>query len=152
MTGPGASPDDGSHDGHDRGDPVRFGYTIVYVPDVPAALDFYRRAFDLPAGFLHGSGQYGQLDTGATTLAFTAHTLGERVIPGGYTPLDPAAPPAGFELTFVAEQVDEAFDTAVAAGATPLSEPHDEPWGQRVCYVRDPFGTLVGIASPVAGS
>jgi lactoylglutathione lyase len=131
---------------------VELGYTIIYVPDVAAALDFYTRAFGLATGFLHESGQYGELATGSTALAFTAHALGEQVVPGGYTPVDPAAPPAGFEITLVTEDVDAAFATAVAAGARSLAEPHDEPWGQRVSYVRDPFGTLVGIASPLGGA
>lgn len=129
---------------------MRLGYTIIYVPDVPAALDFYGRAFGLTTAFLHESGQFGQLDTGSTALAFTSHELGAQVVPGGYTALDADRPPAGFELTLVTDTVDQDFDRAVAAGARPLSEPHDEPWGQRVCYVRDPFGTLVGIASPVS--
>jgi uncharacterized glyoxalase superfamily protein PhnB len=130
---------------------VKLGYTIVYVPDVATAVNFYTQAFGLTAGFIHESGQYGELSTGSTTLAFTAHTLGEQVVPGGYTPLDPERPPAGFEITLVTRDVDTAFATAVTAGARSLAEPHDEPWGQRVSYVRDPFGTLVGIASPMGG-
>ena len=27
-------------------------------------------------------------------------------------------------------------------------EPHEQPWGQMVAYVRDPFGTLVELATP----
>lgn len=128
---------------------MKFGYTIIYVPSVPAALDFYGRAFGLATAFLHESQAFGQLATGTTVLAFTSHDLGAQVVPGSYTPLDPDQPPAGFELTLITDTVDEAFATAVAAGARPLAEPHDEPWGQRVAYVRDPYGTLVGLASPV---
>ena len=36
---------------------MRLGYIIVYVPDVPAALDFYERAFGLERRFLHIAGQ-----------------------------------------------------------------------------------------------
>jgi len=38
---------------------------------------------------------------------------------------------------------------ALAAGCSPLSEPEDKPQGQRVAYVRDPFGTLVELATPL---
>ncbi len=130
---------------------MQLGYAIVYVPDVPAALDFYHRAFGLEVAFTHESGQYGELATGTTALAFTSHELGAQEVPVPYTPLDLQAPPAGFELTLVSDDVDGSFGRAVTAGARPLADPHDVPWGQRVAYVRDPFGTLVGIASPMPG-
>ena len=47
---------------------MQFGYTIIYVPDVAASLAFFERAFGFSPRFLHGSGTYGELDTGATTL------------------------------------------------------------------------------------
>ncbi|MFF0991355.1 VOC family protein [Kocuria nitroreducens] len=128
---------------------MKLGYVIVYVPQVAAALEFYRRAFGFDQAFLHESGDYGQLDTGETAVAFTSHALGASAVPVPYTALDPTAPPAGFELTLTTGTVDEDFTRAVDAGAQPLSEPHDEPWGQRVSYVRDPFGVLIGIASPM---
>ena len=129
---------------------MRLGYVIVYVPDVAAALDFYERGFGMATRFLHESGDFGEVDTEGPRLAFTSHRLGESAVPVPYVPLDPAQPPAGFELTLVTSEVDEAYAIAVRAGATPLAAPHDEPWGQRVSYVRDPFGVLVGIASPMA--
>jgi lactoylglutathione lyase len=130
---------------------MQFGYAIIYVPEVSAALDFYARAFGLDVAFTHESGQYGQLSTGTTALAFTSHTLAAQAVPVPYTRLDPNLPPAGFEFTLLTAEVDAAFARAVDAGAIPLADPHDEPWGQRVSYVRDPFGTLVGIASPLGG-
>jgi lactoylglutathione lyase len=129
---------------------MRLGYVIIYVPDVPAALDFYERAFGMSRRFLHESGDFGELETDGARLAFTSHRLGHTAVPVPYVPLDPAEPPVGFELTLVSEDVDGSFATATRAGAAPLSKPHDEPWGQRVSYVRDPFGVLVGIASPMA--
>ena len=49
---------------------MQFGYTILYVPDVPASLAFYQAAFGLNTRFLHDSGDFAELDTGATALAF----------------------------------------------------------------------------------
>ncbi len=49
---------------------VKFGYAIAYVDDVEAALRFYEGAFGLTRRFLHESGDYGELDTGSTVLAF----------------------------------------------------------------------------------
>ncbi len=39
-------------------------YTILYVENVAAALDFYEKAFGLERLFLHESGDYGELATG----------------------------------------------------------------------------------------
>lgn len=57
---------------------MKFGYTIVYVPDVAASLAFFERAFGFPRRFLHESQTYGELDTGDTTLSFAAHRPSAR--------------------------------------------------------------------------
>ena len=66
---------------------MKFGYTIVYVPNVEASLAFFERAFGHERKFLHESGTYGELATGETSLAFAAHELGEMNFPGGTSPL-----------------------------------------------------------------
>lgn len=47
---------------------MQFGYTIIYVSDVEATIDFYKNAFNLKGGFLHDSKQYGELNTDDTLL------------------------------------------------------------------------------------
>jgi lactoylglutathione lyase len=128
---------------------MRYGYTIVYVADVAATLEFYERAFGLARRSLHESGQYGELETGATTLAFSRHDLAGGLFPGGYAPLRADGPPAGVELGLVTEDVAGAYERAVAAGATPLQAPAQKPWGQIVGYVRDLNGALVELCSPM---
>ena len=54
---------------------MQFGYTILYVPDVPATLKFYEAAFGLTTRFVHECGDYGELETGSTALAFVSHRL-----------------------------------------------------------------------------
>jgi len=44
------------------------------------------------------------------------------------------------------EQVDDAFSAAVAAGATPISEPVTRDWGGRSAYFADPEGNRWEIA------
>lgn len=56
---------------------MKFGYTIVYVSSVEETLAFYKEAFGFETRFLHESGQYGELETGETVLAFASHALGE---------------------------------------------------------------------------
>ena len=128
---------------------MRFGYTIIFVDDVAGAVEFYERAFGIEREFVHESGDFAQMATGDTKLAFTANELGATAVPVDYTPLDPSRPPAGVELTLVTDDVAVGFARAVNAGATSLAEPHDTSWGQTVSYVRDHVGTLVSIASPV---
>ena len=129
---------------------MRFAYTILYVPDVTAALDFYQRAFGFGRKFLHTSCQYGELDTGGTTLAFAAHGLAASNLPGGYRRTDPAEPPPGVEVAFTTDDVPAAVERAVAAGATVAAETTAKPWGQVVAYVRTPDGMLVELCTPAA--
>jgi lactoylglutathione lyase len=126
---------------------VRFGYTILYVEDVPRSLDFYARAFGLERRFLHESGQYAELETGATALAFAAYELAASNLPGVFTASSDAARPS-FEVCFVTEDVERAYRQALDEGADPASDPQTKPWGQRVAYVRDLDGNLIEIASP----
>ena len=58
---------------------MRFAYTIIYVPDVSASLAFFQSAFGFQPRFVHESGTYGELETGATALAFAAHELAENL-------------------------------------------------------------------------
>lgn len=129
---------------------MRFGYTILYVRDVAASLDFYERAFDQTRRFLHESGQYAELETGATTLAFAAHELAALSVPAALQPVDAPSGAPSFEVCFVTDDVDAAFTRAVEAGASEASKPLRKPWGQDVAYVRDLDENLVEIASPVS--
>src|SRR5215210_4334605 len=129
---------------------MRFGYTILYVSDVAAALDFYERAFGQSRRFLHESAEYGELETGATTLAFAAHQLAAENLGQAFrAPSEGAATP--FEVCFVTEDVEAGYRRALESGAAAVSEPRTKPWGQDVAYVRDPEGTLIEIASPGPG-
>ena len=130
---------------------MKFGYTIIYVPDVAASLAFFEKAFGFSQRFLHESGAYGELDTGETTLAFAAHTLGAMHFPDGYIEASTSSKPLGIEVAFVTPSVAEAHAKAVAAGAKELNPPEEKPWGQTVSYVRCPDGTLVELCSPVGG-
>jgi catechol 2,3-dioxygenase-like lactoylglutathione lyase family enzyme len=132
---------------------VRFGYTILYVSDVAASLDFYERALGQRRRFVHESGQYAELDTGETALAFAAHELAAANLPGVYRPeRRRSGGQAAFEVCFVTTDVQGAFDRAVTEGAEAVTPPQTKPWGQDVAYVRDPDGYLVELASPAGGA
>jgi lactoylglutathione lyase len=128
---------------------MKLGYTIVYVPDVAASLTFFEQAFGLPRRFLHESGTYGELDTGATTLSFAAHALGDMNFAGGHVHADQSAQPLGFEIALVTDDVPGAHLKAIHAGAREMAAPLIKPWGQTVSYVRCPDGILVELCTPI---
>jgi lactoylglutathione lyase len=128
---------------------MRLGWVIVYVDEPPAAAEFYERTFGLRSEFVAPGGSYAQLDTGPTKLAFASYDLGEKNFPGGVRRAAADGQPPNVEVTLVHEDVDAAYTAALEAGCTALAEPEDKPQGQRVAYVRDPFGTLVELATPL---
>lgn len=117
-------------------------YVVLVVADLDRALAFYVDVIGLPLG--HRSGSYAQLATGTTRVslyerAAMAETLGRH--------LDAPAPDApGFELGFLVDDCDRAFQELVDAGVEPAAPPTDRAWGQRTAYVRDPDGHLVELA------
>ena len=127
---------------------MKLGYVIVYVPDVAAALAFYETAFGMPQKFLHESGEYGELDTGGTTLAFAVESLIESH-GVSFRPNRPNEVAAAVEISLITEDVSAAFNAAVSAGAEGVVQPKAQPWGQTICYVRDLNGVLVEIGSPM---
>ncbi len=129
---------------------MKFGYLIVYVPDVAATMEHYRQAFGLAPGFLHESGTYGEMDTGSTRLAFAAEELADL---HGFSirPNRSGDLAAGVEIALVSTDPDVDYARALANGAFALSPPKDMPWGQRVSYVRDMNGCIVEICSEING-
>jgi lactoylglutathione lyase len=128
---------------------MRLGWVIAYVDDPAAAAAFYTRTFGLPTEFAAPDGSYAQLDTGATKLAFASYALGDDNFPGGVRRAGSDGPPANVEVVLVHDDVDAAYAVALEAGCAALAAPEDKPQGQRVAYVRDPFGTLLELATPM---
>ena len=128
---------------------IKLGWVIVYVEDPAQAAAFYERTFGLRGEFVAPSGTYAQLDTGPTRLAFAAYELGDGNFPGGVRRPAQEGQPPNVEIALVSDDVDGAYAQALEAGCAPLAEPADKPQGQRVAYVRDPFGTLVELATPI---
>ncbi|MBZ4413819.1 VOC family protein [Myxococcus sp. XM-1-1-1] len=128
---------------------MKLGYVILYVPDVPATLAFYEKAFGLKRRFLHESNTYGELDTGTTALAFASEEM------AGHNGLTvrfhrPKETPAAVEVALVTPDVAGAYEHSVKAGASPVQPPKQKPWGQSVAYVQDLNGVLVEICSPIS--
>lgn len=128
---------------------MKFAYTILYVQDVAQSTAFYQQAFGLETHFMHESGQYAELATGETTLAFASTELATSNLPDGFQKNRLDRPPAGIEIGLVTDDVEPAVAAALAAGAVEVVPPKLKPWGQTVAYIRDPDGILIELCSPV---
>ncbi len=127
---------------------MKLGYTILYVKDVPRSVAFYEDAFGLGRRFVHEAGMYAEMDTGTTALAFAANGLAKSNLPCGFRENSPSAPPAGFEVAFITDDVQAAYDRALAAGAIPVAPPAIKSWGQTVAFVRDKDGIVIELCTP----
>jgi lactoylglutathione lyase len=127
---------------------MKLGYVIIYVPDVLRAVEFYEAAFGLSRKFLHEGGDYAELATGETALAFASESLRDL---NQVRALDNriAFKPPGVEIALVTTDVEQAYAQAVSAGALAYKKPEQKPWGQTVGYVRDLNGVLVELCSPM---
>jgi PhnB protein len=124
---------------------IREGFTTV-TPYIrvrePGLVDFLAQLFDVQETFSgHGSGggMHREVRIGDSIVM-----IGEGgAAGGGVMPIRPVA----FHV-FV-KDVDAAFKTAIAAGATSLGEPADRHYGERAGFVRDPFGNHWYLATPL---
>lgn len=128
---------------------TKLKYVILFVEDVAAASRFYAAAFDLTPGFIADGGDYGEMQSGETTLSFSSQHLMRQL---GKNPGRPHAAAPVFEIAFEVDDVSGALSRALQAGATLVQDVKEESWGQTTSYVADPDGYLVEICSPVGAS
>ena len=113
-------------------------------------LRFYRDTLGFPVTFGDETSGYADLDAGGITLAlFGADEMADalpdddardRTVRGR----DDAA------LVLRVEDLDAAYEAAVAGGGTAVAPPTDhEDWGIRTAHVRDPDGTLLELNRPL---
>ena len=85
---------------------------LLYVPDVSATVAFYQDAFGLATTMQTPDGQYAQMKSGETALAFAA----EAAAPALGLPMVPARPDgmaAAAQLAFEADDVDPDYPRVV---------------------------------------
>jgi lactoylglutathione lyase len=128
---------------------IKFGYTILYVKDVPKTIEFYEKAFGFKRNFLAPDNTYGELNTGNTTLSFASRELANTNLKNGFIESDINKKPFAIEIGFTTEDVEMTINAAVKAGATIVENTKAKPWGQIVAYVRDPDGFLIEICTPM---
>jgi predicted enzyme related to lactoylglutathione lyase len=113
-------------------EPARIGNVLYPVPDVAAAVAFYRDALGLAVKFQDGS-RYAALDGGGVTFAIAA---AEESVAG---PL----PAASFKVT----DLHAALERLTAAGATVVTPATEGPHEVRAA-LRDPAGNPFVLYAP----
>lgn len=127
---------------------INYAYTILYVESVHESVKFYREAFGFIEKFVTPEGDYGEILSGNTTLAFARHDLASSNFGRKYQKVNQNEL-FGIELGFTTSSIDTDFQQAVAAGAEIIEEVKEKPWGQQVGYVKDNNGFLIEICTPM---
>ena len=127
----------------------RSAFPIVYSDDLRRALSFYRDRLGFrvtlavpeqgePGFVALQLGDGPELALADVSDPKAAHAHGKRVRPvSGH----------GFELCVYADDVDAAVTELRAADVRVLTEPADQPSGERMAYVEDPDGNPVMVCS-----
>ena len=131
--------------------PIPEGYhtltTYLAVNDAAKAIDYYTRAF--------GAKERVRMDAPGGLIGHAELEIGDSVImlsdPFPQASTKPPSELGGttISLLLYVEDVDEAVQRAVDAGATVTMEPDDQFWGDRLGSVTDPYGHLWQIATHV---
>ncbi len=128
---------------------VKFGYTILYVENVEASIEFYENAFGFSRKFITPDNTYGELSTGETTISFASKELAASNLKEGFVESNLADKPFAIEIGFITDDVPGIVQKATTFGAVLVSEPKEKPWGQIVAYIRDLDGFLIEICTEV---
>lgn len=106
-----------------------FTYTIKYVADMNAAIEFHRSQLGLALRF--GSPFWSEFDTGQTTLALHAASAEH--------------PDGTYQLGFRVRNLDQFCAERVASGIA-LVQPPTELHGQRIAKLKYPDGTEFSVS------
>lgn len=127
---------------------IKYSYTIMYVKDVAASVAFYEKAFGFECRFITPEGDYAALISGETSLSFAAEDLALSNLSKGFRSVRPGEV-MGIELGFVVEDVEQAVNRAVEAGAMVYEPIAVKSWGQTVAYLTDCNGFLIELCTPI---
>jgi PhnB protein len=123
--------------------PIPEGYQSVTpylaVRKAEELLDFVKNAFGATETFRtigSAGGLHAEVKIGSS-----------MVMIGGYEKLEQESPAT---IYLYVESVDQTYKRALNAGAISMQEPTDQPYGDRVAYVKDAFGNSWYIASRIS--
>lgn len=119
----------------------------LYIRNCTAAIEFYKTAF--------GATERMRMTRPDGCIAHAEMQLGDCCVMmadehpniGVYSPAHYGGSPVS--LHFYVEDCDATFRQAIAAGAMQKREPADQPYGDRMAGIIDPFGHTWWIAGPM---
>lgn len=119
-------------------------FPVVYVRDVPKALEFY--------GGLLGYEQHSQFPPeGEAVFVALRRDESELGLVHESSPQTLLSRGIGeglrFELFVYVDDVDETVGRMRTADVEVLREPEDMPWGERLAFVADPEGNPITLAA-----
>jgi lactoylglutathione lyase len=119
----------------------------IFVNDLPKMVEFYRDVLSFEIDW-DGNGPYAEFKhEGIRFSMFERAQLPDLL---GQPPTFPSGLNGTFELAIdlpASAEVDAEFERVVKAGARPIYDPRDEPWGMRSSMVADPEGNIIEIGS-----
>ena len=123
--------------------PIREGFHTVtpylMVREAAQLIDFVKQAFAATELF-RGTGSAGGIHAEVR--------IGDSMVMiGGAGTWNGEPMPAAIYLYM--DDVDAVYKRALQAGAASLSEPADQPYGDRIAGVKDPFGNVWYIATHI---
>ncbi|WP_333661970.1 VOC family protein [Chishuiella changwenlii] len=130
---------------------IKFQYTILYVEDVTKSIEFYENSFGFERKFITPENDYGELNTGDTTISFASKTLATSNLKNGFVESNISQKPFAIELGLVTDDVEKYIHQAIQNGAIIEQEAKQKPWGQTVAYIRDIDGFLIELCTPMHG-
>lgn len=117
---------------------IESAFPIIEVADMEVALAFYRDGLGGEVRYRfppEGEPVYVSLAAGSSTIG-----LGVAEAP---------LPPGNVVLWFYVDDVDRVTAALAERGAPVIEAPADQPWGERIALVEDPFGTRVRLGAPL---
>lgn len=128
--------------------PIPEGYHSITpylgVADAAKAIEFYQKAFDatvvMRLDMPDGKVGHAELRIGDSAIMMASPC--EEMAFGS-----PGSEPTSVGLHLYVEDVDAAYKQAVSAGATALSPPKDQFYGDRSGTLKDPFGHVWFMAT-----
>jgi PhnB protein len=119
----------------------------LIIRNCAAAIEFYKAAFGATERMRmnrpDGRIGHSEIQIGDTCVMMAD----EHPEIGALSPAHYGGSP--ISLHFFVEDCDARFQQAIAAGAKPVREPADQPYGDRNAGILDPFGYKWWIAAPI---
>lgn len=125
---------------------LKAGHVYFYVQDVKSTQDFYVRVFGGKAEFMDPDEEFSMVMLAGMHVGFIKEdAISDRGFNLHKNRLGNTS--AGMELClYFDDNVDDKYKEVISLGAQHHTAPLDMPWGQRIGWVIDCNGIIIGIS------